>query len=295
KKTGFDLKEDMGYIESVQKFKIVYMDWLEVLPVEFRYFDPFQEKIITTETKAIKITPQTTEKKISAEKLSEEERIQLYMERFKQLYPEYFHKESFTDRLSAFVSQYRNHIILILLFMIAVAVGGGRKILVRYIPPSIKELTELEMENLNDFKKLFRFAYAERGIFDGYLAFMEEIFYRARVIQKNGKLERIIMEDRQIKPSEIIGMFRKIKMEIINSKLKKFSPGKARLIRLYLLIKEFTTAGWILVIILAVTFILQISAEKIPDYRGYFYLINLVVVLAGAAGYILLKRPLIKV
>ncbi|WP_456382495.1 hypothetical protein [Persephonella sp.] len=295
KKTGFDLKEDMGYIESVQKFKIVYMDWLEVLPVEFRYFDPFQEKIITTETKAIKITPQTTEKKISAEKLSEEERIQLYMERFKQLYPEYFHKESFTDRLSAFVSQYRNHIILILLFITAVAVGGGRKILVRYIPPSIKELTELEMENLNDFKKLFRFAYAERGIFDGYLAFMEEIFYRARVIQKNGKLERIIMEDRQIKPSEIIGMFRKIKMEIINSKLKKFSPGKARLIRLYLLIKEFTTAGWILVIILAVTFILQISAEKISDYRGYFYLINLVVVLAGAAGYILLKRPLIKV
>jgi len=295
KKTGFNLREDMGYIESVQKFKIVYMDTLEVLPIEFRYFDPFQEKIITAETRTINITPQTTEKKISPKKLSEEKQIQLYLEKFKQLYPEYFHEKRFTHKLTAFLSEYKNYFILVFLLVVAVVIGGGRKILIRYIPPSIKELIELEMENLNDFKKLFRFAYTERYVFEDYLAFIEEIFHRSQIVHKNGKLERIILKDKEVKPSQIIEMFKKIKMEIIHSQIKKVSPMRAKLIKLYLLIKGFTTAGWILVVVLAVSFILQISAEKIPHYQNHFYLVNLIVILSGIAGYALLKRPLIKV
>jgi len=87
------------------------MDELEIKPVKFRYFDPFQEKIVEKKTEEFLLKPEKKEVKSYWEMLSEEEKMRYYLSRFKELYPEQFYEESLISKLFISLYKYRYEIL----------------------------------------------------------------------------------------------------------------------------------------------------------------------------------------
>ena len=78
KKTGYTFEHNLEKVRSIQKYKIVYMDELEIKPVRFKYFDPYQEKIVEKTTDKIVQKPKKEEVKSYWENLEEKEKLKYY-------------------------------------------------------------------------------------------------------------------------------------------------------------------------------------------------------------------------
>ncbi|SNZ02968.1 hypothetical protein SAMN06265182_0255 [Persephonella hydrogeniphila] len=295
KKTGFDIKNDMGYIKSVQKYKIVYMDSLEVLPVRFTFFDPFQQKLVEKETKTIKITSPEKEKKIPLEELPEEKKIDFYLQKFKSLHPEYFEEKNLLEVSIKKIHQYRNHILSFILLTLIVAVVLSRRIFVKAVPEKIKEILSCKLLELNDFKKLFRFIQPNSRTEKEYFDAIDLLFFRSKIEKEGDFLKRLVAENASYSPSKIVKLFNRIKLSLIEEQLEHLSPKKKAVVKTYIFIESYFDILFITGFIIFLSLVLQIMINRFPQYSHILLILNTVVIIGGITGIFLFRKPLIRV
>ncbi len=294
KKVGFTVEEDMGYVTSTQKFKVVYADRLEVLPVEFKFFDPFQEKVIDFETEKLETAVQT-EKKIDIKKLSEEEKAEFYLEKFRQLYPEYFVQKGLAEAVLSKLSEIKDYIILTAFLVISLLTFISLSVLKRYVPSDIKSLLSLRLESLDDFKKLFRYVYPYQTVFQEYLSYLDSLMYRSKIETEKGVIKLILTDSQKITPYTLLSTYNRLKMEVIYRKLEKVSPFRKKAVKIYITTATNIDIILTVIVILLISFFLQLSARHFTYWSTVLQAVNAVITVAGVITVKILRRPVIKV
>jgi hypothetical protein len=295
KKIGFDIKNEMGYIESVQKYKIVYMDSLEVLPVRFSFFDPFQQKFVEKETKTIRLTPPEKEKKIPVEELPEEKKIDFYIQKFRALHPEYFQEKNLIEIYAKKVYLYRNHILAFTLFILVAGLILSKRVFTKAVPERIKELISLNLSEINDLKKFFRYIKPDSPAEKEYLNALDLLFFRSKIEKEKDFLKKVITEKGTYTPSDLVRLFNQIKFSLIEEQLRNLSPKKRKLVKIYIFIERYFDILLVAGLVLILSLILQILISRFPQHSHILLILNGVVVAGGVIGIFLLRKPLIRV
>ncbi len=295
KKIAFDIKNEMGYITSVQKYKIVYMDSLEVLPVSFSFFDPYQEKLIEKKTKTEKIEPLKNEKKIQLQELSEEKKIDFYIENFKTLYPEYFEKDQLLKRFFKTADRYKSLILLFFLILILSVIAVSRRYLIKKVPKEVLSVLSIELEYLDDYKKLFRYLPSEEKIQKLYTNEIDNLLFKTKIHKKRGRIFSVETYEGVMNSYQILKRFNRLKDMIIDFYLKKLGEKDRKLAVFYIFVRKNTDILVVLSILIFATLIIQLSAERFPKISDYLNLVNLLVITAGIFSVFLLRKPVIKV
>ncbi|MDQ7056717.1 MAG: hypothetical protein Q9M89_09820 [Persephonella sp.] len=293
KKVQRSTKHSMGYVESIQKFKISYLDEVEVLPVTFKFFDPYQEKLREIKTETIRILPVEKEGKKQVKPMSEEEKIKLKIENFKRLHPEFFEKTSFYEKILREAFVYKHYIIgftALIFFLILTAL---KRIFQTSVSPSVREITALKIESLNDFKKLYRF-FPEKKM-SSYLSRTEKLLFKSEIKEIRGKLLYIKSEGKVYTPQKILRMFEEMKWEIIKEKTENLPRKKKTVARLYYLLNRYSEFALCLVMLLLITSFIQFFTEKFPQHWQMLTLINILTGIAFLFYMIAVKRKVIKV
>ena len=295
KKVSTDIQNNMGYITAVQKFKIVYMDGLKILPVKFKYFDPFQEKIITKKTIPIELNKNTQPQKIPFEKLSQEEKNKIYLETFRELYPEYFEKKNMFKDILETVNRYREVIILFLLFSAVIFVLFIRKIAISQIDPQILQILTLPENDLKTVKKLYKYISHQQELFKDYLNVADELLYNSKIEQKNNKIIKVITSAGEIYPKEIKKTIQNLKFQLINIKAQTLSKKVNRIIKIWIFIEKhrafLISAGFTLFITAVIQFFIKLYHQQ----KFYLSILNIVILIVGIFIYLLMKQVIIKV
>ncbi|WP_297455964.1 hypothetical protein [Persephonella sp.] len=295
KKISTDIQDEMGYITAVEKFKIVYMDGLQVLPIKFKYFDPFQEKIITKETKPIEIKKSTRSQKIPFEKLSQEEKNRIYLETFKQLYPEYFKEKNPLKDFMQTLNKYREAIALFVLFSGLIFALFVKKVAIRRLDLQILQIISLPENSLKTMKKLYRYMYPQQELFKDYLKTIEELLYSGKLVIKDKKIVKLITPSGEFSPKEIRDIIQNLKFQLVNEKAKVLSKNANRVIKIWIFIERhkalLTSAGFVLF----ATAVVQLFAKLYPQQKFYLNILNMLILVAGIFIYILMKQVIIKV
>ena len=295
KKISTDIQNEMGYITALEKFKIVYMDGLQVLPIEFKYFDPFQEKIITKETKPLEIKKSTQARKIPFEKLPQEEKNRIYLETFKQLYPEYFKEKNPLKDFIQTINRYREAIVLFVLFSGFIFVLFVRKVVINRLDPQILQIISLPEDSLKTMKKLYRFMYPQQELFKDYLRTVEELLYSGKLVIKDKKIVKIVTPSGELSSKDIKNIIQNLKFQLINQKINTISANTGRIIKIWV----FTEKHKALLIsggfVLFATAVVQLFAKLYPQQKLYLNIFNMLILVAGIFIYILMKQVIIKV
>ena len=295
KKISTRLQNKMGYITAVQKFKIVYMDELKVLPIKFRYFDPFHEKIVEKKTKPLEIKPVESEEKIPVEKLPLEKRVEIYINTFKQLYPEYFREEKISQKVLALVEKYWNISLILTVFAGFLSVLYIRKVAVKELDQQIKQLLTLPDDRFETLKSLYRYVYPQHELFKQYLKIFEEIIYKSKIEKENNTITKIITDSKEISPKELKKIIQSLRFEIINKKAENLSKKQKKLIKAWIFIEKYSSFIMSAGFVLLATAIIQLFVKFFPEKAFYLNIINLVFFIAGILIFIVLNRPVIKV
>jgi len=295
KKIGFDIKNDMGHITSIQKYRIVYMDSLEVLPVAFSFFDPYQEKIIEKKTKTIRIKAARKKEKIQLQELSEEKKTRFYIENFKTLYPEYFEQNRLLKRFLKTAEGYKNTVLFSLLIFILIILSVSRRYLVKKVPKEVLSVLSIELKYLDDFKKLFKHIPPEEKIQKLYTKEIDTLLFKTKINKKRGRLLYVETDQGKIKDRQILKRFNRIRDAIIDFHLKKMGNKDRKTAVLYIFVRKNTDILVVVSVLLLATLMIQISLEKFPQISTYLKVINLVLFTAGIFSIFILRRADIKV
>lgn len=295
KKISTDIQNDMGYITAVEKFKIVYMDGLKVLPIEFKYFDPFQEKIITKKTIPIELKKITKPQKIPFEKLSQEEKNKIYLETFRELYPEYFKEKNIFKDILQTTNRYKEVFVLFVLFTGFVFILFIRKVAINQIDPQILQIISLPEDRLDTIKKLYRYLYSQQDLFREYLRITDELLYNSEIEQKGNRVIKLITPSGELFPKDIKDTIQNLKFQLVNEKAKVLSKNANRIIKIWIFVEKhralLTSAGFILF----ATAVVQFFAKLYPQQKLYLNILNMLILVAGIFIYILMNRVVIKV
>ncbi|WP_457621931.1 hypothetical protein [Persephonella sp.] len=295
KKTGHTFDHDLDNVRSVQKYKVVYMDELEIKPVRFRYFDPFQEKIVEKVTEEFLLKPETKEVKSYWEMLSEEERMKYYLSRFKDLYPEQFYRESMISRFFVLVYHYRYEIlgffVLLPVVILLLVIRFGRYI----YPPDIREMICLRGSQIEDYKKIYRYISKDVYRMRDQIKELDAILYRSRWIVEGKNLKKAIYEDLEVYPEQIKNLFRRILMDILEDRTRTDSKKKRYLMKTVFLIREYVHLVMLfisLVLIFSLGFLLT---DLFNEYSVYITGLMLILSLITVIFFYLLSKPKIRV
>ena len=295
KKISTRIQNKMGYVTAVQKFKIVYMDELKVLPIKLRYFDPFHEKIVEKKTKTLEIKPVEEKEKIPVEKLPPEKRAEIYINTFKQLYPEYFEEEKISQKIIASVKRYWNVFLLITVFAGFLSVLYLRKVASKELDPQIKQLLAFPDDRFETLKNLYRYIYPQHELFKQYLKNFEKIVYKSKIEKENNTIVKIITDSKEISPKELKKIIQSIRFEVINKKAENLSEKQKRLIKALIFIERYNPFMVSVGFILTATAIIQLFLKFFPEKAFYLNVLNLVFLIAGILIFIVLNRAVIKV
>ncbi|MBK3331609.1 hypothetical protein GWK41_00850 [Persephonella atlantica] len=277
KKIGFSIDSSMGYIKSVQKFKISYLEEMEVLPVTFRFFDPYQGKMREIKTKTLRITPPVNTKK-QIKPLSEEEKTRLYIKKFKHLHPELFEEISPYEKLLNFLLHYRHHILISAGLILIVSLVFLKRLTEKYISPSVREIARLELKSIDGFKKLYR--YLPEKHMEEYLSIIDRLTFRSEIKQLKGRILYIKSGEEKFTPEKIIKTFEEIKWKIIDEHIRRSSKKKRIITRLYYLLGRYSDAVFSLGFLIVITGFIQFFIRNFPQHTEPLILINIAVIVA---------------
>ncbi|ACO04862.1 MAG TPA: hypothetical protein DEP48_06010 [Persephonella sp.] len=295
KKTGYTFDHKLENVRSVQKYKVVYMDELEIKPVKFRYFDPFQEKIVEKKTEEFLLKPEKKEVKSYWEMLSEEEKMRYYLSRFKELYPEQFYEESLISKLFISLYKYRYEILAFFVvfpvFLLFFVVRFGR-----YIYPSdIREMICLKGNRIEDYKKVYRYISKDVYSLKDLIRELDAVLYRSRWVVEGKKLKKAVYEDIEIYPDQIKDIFRKIMLIILEERSKGFSKGKRYLMKAVFLVRDYVYLILLfasLILIFGGSFVLS---DIFFSYRMFIMIFASVLSFFVVVFFYFLSKPRIKV
>ncbi len=277
KKTQFVVKNKMGYVESIQKFKISYMEEVEVLPVTFKFFDPYQEKVVKIKTKTLKILSTEKKRKEQIKPMSEEEKIKLQIKKFKHLYPEFFNKSSsFEDMLNLLIT-YRGHIAGTITLIFIISLFVLRRFLQTYINSEIKEIINIKLRNINDFKKLYKYFPTEK--LPAYLSEVEKLLFKSEIKDMRGRILYLKSGKKVYTSAELTKIFENMKWEIIKEKIENLSQKKKLITITYYLLNRHSDSIFSLALLFLITGIIQLFIEEFPQYWKILTLINVFVII----------------
>ncbi len=295
KKTGYIFDHKLEEIRSIQKYKVVYMDELEIKPVKFRYFDPFQEKIVEKETEEFILKPEKREEKSFWELLSQEERMNYYLSRFKDLYPEQFYKESLLNKFFISLYRYRYEIlfplvILPVVFILIVLRFG------RYVYPSdIREMICLKGNRIEDYKKIYRYISKDIYSMKDQIKELDAVLYRSRWVVKENKLIKAVYEDLEIYPDQMKSIFKKIILKILEERSKDFSKAKRYIMKAVFVIRDYMYLITIFSSLLLIWIGGFLLFEMFSNYRMHIILIIMFLSLLVIIFFYFLSKPRIRV
>jgi len=184
KKISYTFKNNLEDVYSVEKYKIVYMDELEVKPVKFKFFNPYKRQIEEKETEGILIERKTKKEEPFWKKLPEDQKTEFYIEKFKALFPEEFERKSIFSEVLTFLSGYAYHITALLLISSVMLLGFLYRKGKEQIHPDVLFLLSLKGRSIHDFKKLYRYIAMNVYQLRKRLKDIEHVIYREKMADK---------------------------------------------------------------------------------------------------------------
>ncbi|WP_456401292.1 hypothetical protein [Persephonella sp.] len=295
KKIEHIFEHKLDFVKSVQKYKVIYMDELQIKPIKFRYFDPLEEKIIEFKTDAY--VKKDIKKQVESfwESLSDEEKLSYYLSRFKDLYPEFFSEESKFEKFFITLYVHKNSILTVLIFFIflvlLIVLRFGKYI----FPKEIRELACLRGNQIRDYKLLYTTIAKDYYSYRDKLRNLDIFLYRSQWITEGNKLNYIIYNNEKIYPNQIKDYLKNTVKEIITVKISDLSKWRLFLSKLIFLLRSHIDLILLTGFLLILTLIYFVMIEKLPNFKNVFnFLFFAILVISIYVSYIL-SKPKIRI